>query len=354
MAQRERSVFRPFVLGLALAVAACGGDDDSSGDSGDGDAPDVDAGDVIGDPDCGTPDLVGMGGACDDPPCLDVPQYGFQVRSVGTMIQPQDDVEYCEVVQLPGDPSDTYYVTGFDSVMTIGSHHLIVMAIEPGSATEQNAEVGDRVECLTADTAGWGGDLYEVTGQQLPYHGDTFPDGVGRVYHGGQKVIFDYHYLNLQDDPIQARAAVNFYTAQESCVEKIAESAGFYNFTIYIPDGETGSFSKTCDFSQDVMVHKLSRHTHQWGTDFPVYFDGGANDGDLIYTSPNYEDPDYTFDEPVLVKAGEGFRWTCNYDNDSGKDLMFGTNATDEMCILFATIYAADGREVVGREGCGF
>ena len=350
-------MFRPFILGLALALAACGGgDDDSSGDgdSGDGDAPDVDAGDVIGDPDCGTPDLVGMGGACEDPPCIAAPQYGFQVRSVGTMIESLEDVEYCEVGQLPGDPSDTYYVTGFDSEMTIGSHHLIVSAIEVGSATEQNAEVGDRVECLTADTAGWGNDLYEVTGQQLPYYANTFPEGVGRVYHGGQKVIFDYHYLNLQDGPIQARAAVNFYTAQESCVEKIAATAGFYNLTINIPDGETRSFTKACDFSQDVMVHKLTRHTHRWGTAFPVSYQGGDKDGDLIYTSPTYEDPDYTFDEPVLVKAGEGFEWTCNYVNDSGDTLIFGPNATDEMCILFATIYSATGRELSGREGCGF
>lgn len=352
MAQRERSILQTFVL--CLLVAGCGGGDDDAGDSGDnGDnGGDADAG-VIGDPNCGQPDLVGTSGDCEEPPCLGVPEYGFQVRSVGTMIQPLEDVEYCEVVQLPGDPSDTYYVNGFDSEMTPGSHHLIVVAIEPGSQTEQNAEVGERVSCLTPDTA-FGGDVYEVTGQQVPYHGDTFPDGVGRVYQGGQKVIFDYHYLNASDDPIQARAAVNFYTADESCVEKIAESAGFYNFTIEIPAGETGSFTESCTFSQDVMLHKLSRHTHKWGTDFPVYFQGGDNDGDLIYTSPDYEDPDYTFDEPILVKAGEGFRWTCNYlnDTDPPRTLTFGPNATDEMCILFSLIYSPDGRELAGDEGC--
>ncbi|HEU5058803.1 MAG TPA: hypothetical protein VFU21_19855 [Kofleriaceae bacterium] len=358
MAQRERSiVHRSVLLVVIAAVTACGGGDDDGNDSGDtgdtGDNGGADAG-VIGDPNCGQPDLVGTSGDCEEPPCLGVPEYGFQVRSVGTTIQPAQDVEYCEVVQLPGDPSDTYYVNGFDSEMTIGSHHLIVVAIEPGSETEQNAQVGDRVECITPDSAGWGGDVYEVTGQQVPYHEDTFPDGVGRVYHGGQKVIFDYHYLNASDEPIQARAAVNFYTAEESCVERIAESAGFYFFGIDVDPGDTASYTRECTFSQDVMVHRLSRHTHKWGTDFPVEFAGGERDGDLIYTSPNYEDPDYTFDEPVLVRAGEGFRWTCNYVNDTDPPhtLRFGPNATDEMCILFSLIYSPDGREIPGEEGC--
>ena len=350
MAQRERSILGTFVL--CLFIAACGGDDDSSGDGDSGDAPDVDAGDVIGDPNCGTPDLVGMGTDCEQEPCLATPEYGFQVRNEGFTIQSTEDVEYCEVVQLPGDSSDTYYVTGFDSAMTLGSHHLIVAAVEPGSQTDTSAEVGDRVPCV--GPSGFGDDLRDVTGQQVPYHGETFPDGVGRVYTGGQKVIFNYHYLNVTDGPLEARAAVNFYTADESCVEKIAESAGFYNLNIPTPEGEMRSFTKACTFSQDVMVHKLTRHTHQWGTDFPVKYEGGAHDGDLIYTSPSYEDPDFTFDEPVLVKAGEGFEWTCNYNNTSTDDLNFGPNATDEMCILFATIYSPTGREVPGDEGCFF
>jgi hypothetical protein len=351
MAQRERRIHRWFVLGLAFAMAtACGGgDDDSSGD-GDGDGSGADAG-VIGDPDCDTPQMVGVTQGCDEEPCLAAPEYGFQIRNQGTTIAPGDDIEYCEVVQMPGDESDTYYINGFDSAMTLGSHHLIVAAIEPGSQTDTNATVGDRVECF-GPASGFGGDLLDVTGQQLPYHAETFPDGVGRIYHGGQKLVFNYHYFNATDNPLEARAAVNFYTAEESCVEKVAENAGFFFVGINVQDGHTAWYTNECTFQQDVMVTKLTRHTHQWGTDFPVEFVGGARDGDDIYTSPSYEDPDYTFDEPVLMHKGEGFRWTCNYDNDSGQTLTFGEDTTNEMCILFATIYSPEGREVSGDEGC--
>ena len=87
------------------------------------------------------------------------------------------------------------------------------------------------------------------------------------------------------------------------------------------------------------MVFQLTRHTHQWGTDFPVKYKGGPKDGELIFTSPDYENADYNFEEPALIRAGEGFEWTCNYQNTTDSVLRFGIKATDEMCILFGQIY---------------
>lgn len=331
----------PLVLSLALGLALPGCSDDA--DTGDG-TPAADAGD--GD----TSD--GGGDSCDDGACLDLepPARGFQLVNQGTTIEPGEDVEYCEVVLLPGTPSDTYYVSRFESQMTPGSHHLIVSAIEPGSATDDAAQVGDRVECF--GPGAFGGDLLDVTGQQLPYHEESFPPGVGRVYSGGQKLVFNYHYLNATDEPLLARAAVNFHTTDEGNVEKLAETASFFFLGIDVPPGQEASYTTECAFDTDVMVHKLTRHTHQWGTDFPVHFAGGPRDGELIYNSPNYESPDHVFEEPIAMAAGEGFRFTCNYVNDSDHPLRFGESATDEMCILFATIYAPDAREVPREQSC--
>jgi hypothetical protein len=318
------------LLGLLLVPGGCGG----GGGDGDG---------------AGGPD-GGGGGDCDDPPCLEVPEQGFQVRNEGATIQPGEDVEYCEVVLLPGSAADTYHVNRFASQMTTGSHHLIVAAIVPGSSTDSNAQPGDRVECF--GPSGFGGDLLDVTGQQLPYHEESFPPGVGKVFTGGQKLVFNYHYLNASERPLQARAAVNFHTTDEENVQKIAENFGFFFLGIDVPPGEQRSYTIRCEIGTDVMVHKLTRHTHQWGTDFPVWFSGGERDGQLIYTSPNYEAPDHVFEEPVLVEAGQGFRFTCNYNNTSDKTLSFGETVTDEMCILFGTIYSPTAREVPGEHGC--
>lgn len=326
---------------LGTGLAACGGDDDD------------DAGD--GGPDAGP-------GACTGSPCLEPPEEGagFQVKLMGQMIDPGQEVELCEIVALPGGPEDTYYVNRFESEMALGSHHLIVAAIVPGSDTDADAEVGDVRECFgpggfSGGLGFGGGDLVSVTGQQLPRHDERFPEGVGRVYTGGQKLIFNYHYFNATEDPLQVRAAVNFYTVDKAKVERIAAEFSAIFVGIFVPQGETASFDVECLADEDIMVHKLTRHTHQWGTDFPVSFAGGERDGELIYTSPNYEDPDYTFPEPVLIKAGEGFRFTCNYDNTDGDhDLTFGETTKDEMCILFATMYSPDSLDVKGQGCFGF
>jgi hypothetical protein len=315
-------------LSSALALAAC-------------DAP----------PPGGDPD-AGGGEECTDEPCLPPPENGFQVRSVGTTILPGQDVEYCEVVQLPGTPDQTYYVNRFESAMTLGSHHLIVEAIVPDSSTEAGASPGDRKTCVSARQA-YGNDLVPVTGQQLPYHEESYPEGVGRVYRGGQLIVFDYHYFNASDAPLQARAAVNFHTVDASRVERIVQSFGFFNFFISTPPGETRDFTKRCNFSQDVMLHKLTRHTHQWGTDFSVWFAGGDRDGQLVWSSPNYEtDLDYIFAEPILVKAGDGFTFRCTFENDTDQTLTFGTKATDEMCILFGQWFTVGVGEATPSQSC--
>ena len=267
--------------------------------------------------------------------CLKAPSAGFQVQTVGDQIQPGEDVEFCEVVELPGDPDETYYVSEFELAMTTFSHHLIVVAALPGSATEANIKAGDKKKCFTPDA--FGGEISSVTGSQKPYHRESFPDGVGKVFHGGQKLIFDYHYFNASKAPVQARGAVNFHLVEASHVQRIAHSFGFYNFDIKTPPQTTKSFEATCGFTRDVLVQKLTRHTHQWGRDFSVAFAGGAKDGSHIWTSPDYEVTEFVFDEPVLMSKGTGFTFTCEFENTTAETLKFGITAADEMCILFGT-----------------
>ena len=269
---------------------------------------------------------------------------------MGDTIQPGEDVEYCEVVQLPGSPSDVYYVHTFESQMTLSSHHLIVVAAVPGSATEANLYPGKKQTCFSPDV--YGGDVVPVTGSQLPYNVESYPEGVGRKYHGGQLLIVDYHYFNASSEPIQAKAAVNFHLAEPSAIERIAQSFGFYNLSIWIPPASSTGFTKTCTFSQDLMVHGITRHTHQWGSDFAVWFAGGEKDGEHIWTSEDYENTDHVFAEPILMPAGSGFTFRCDFVNTTDYTLKFGTKATDEMCILFGTWFTVDENDPITEQGC--
>jgi hypothetical protein len=321
---------RPLAVLCALAAAACSSAEPTP-------------------PEPGPLDFVAPSCASPSDVCLAAPAEGFQIRSEGTEIEPGEDVEYCEVVVLPGGADATYYVRAFESQMSVGSHHLIVAAVEPGTDTDAAAVPGDRVRCTGPDV--FGGELDPVTGSQQPYGHEMFPDGVGRVYHGGQKVVFDYHYFNATSAPIAARAAVNFHTTTADRVETLSRVFGFYNLGISIAPGEEKSFTKECAFSHDVYVHKLTRHTHKWGSDFSVWRAGGEADGELVFSSPDYETVDYPMEEPVLMRAGEGYRFECSFVNTESYTLKFGVKASDEMCILFGNFYSAGDEDVPGQ-GC--
>lgn len=332
---------RPLALTLSLATVACGNSasdtstssgtgasttSSGTGGTGGGDATSTTSTTSGGDPNCPVGEL-----------CLAPPASGFQVETNGDEIQPGEDIEYCEVVALPGGPADTYYVEGFELAMTAFSHHLIVAAAKPGSDTEKAISPGMKQKCYGADV--FGGDIVGVTGSQKPHHEEQFPEGVGKRFQGGQKLIFDYHYFNSSKAPVKAKAAVNFRTVDASKVTREAHAFGFYNLGFSVPPNSTKSFAGECRFKHDVVVSKLTRHTHQWGKDFSVAYAGGAKDGEPIWTTPNYEDTDHLFAEPVLMKSGEGFRFTCEFENTTAKTLKFGLTASDEMCILFGTWY---------------
>lgn len=144
---------------------------------------------------------------------------GFQLRTTGIRIGPGEDLEYCEVLQVPGDGSETYYVQSLEVGNGEGSHHLLLDAVRPG----------------------------------------------------------------------------------------------------------------------------LMRHTHQWGKDYAVWYAGGPRDGQEIFRTPDYDhDILHVFSEPIAVKAGDGFRFECSFDNTEDRPLRFGVNATDEMCFLFGIWWGAE------------
>jgi hypothetical protein len=291
--------------------------------------------------------MDGMTGTDGDPNAippvqLDPPENGFQIRSIGRFIDPGTDVEFCEVVTLPGTPEDTYYVDRLEVAMHQWSHHVIIDAVVPGSETEEGLEDGQVVPCVSAASA-YGEDLVDVIGAQSPYADLQLPEGIGRIYYGGQKVIIDYHYFNPTTEKIPAGHALNFHLVEESDVQHVADNFGFYNLNIFTMPGQTSKYAASCTFDQDVMISLLTRHTHRWGTDFHIWYKGGDKDGDHIWTSNDWElETNYVYDEPILVRAGEGFRFQCEYDNTTDKVLKFGPKATDEMCILFGIAWSPD------------
>lgn len=280
---------------------------------------------------------------------LTKPTDGLQLRSVGQEIGPGEDVEFCEVARLPGDADTKYIVKSFELANEIGSHHLIVSAAVVGSIAEERIKevgVGNKVPCLSAENAFGNESFVSVGGSQQPYTEIVMPERVGRVFTGGQYIVFDYHYLNTREQPIQARSAFNMHFTDEDSIDHIAKGFSFSNYMIATQPGMEGSFTGECHFGDDVVISDITRHTHRWGTNFSVWFSGGERDGEEIWTSRDWQhDTFFKFDQPFVMKAGEGLRFRCDYRNDTTRALNFGTSATDEMCILFGTIWETDGSQ---------
>ncbi len=318
------------LLLLSVFLGACGETTEPS-------PPGVDP--TFQEPTCSSPDEV----------CLQAPANGFQVRSSRVEIAGGEDVEYCEIVAVPGTPGEVFHIKAFESQMTQGSHHLIVNALPLGGVDDAAYDVGDRVECF----AGTGfEEVIPLTGSQVPYQGDAFPEGIGKRVEAGQKIVLNYHYFNTSSAAIHAETAVNFFYAEPGEVKKEAQQFGMVNVGINVPPMSSASYTEECTFYQDIVVYGLTRHTHRWGTDFKAWFVGGEHDGELAVDSDHYENVRFPLDEPIVMKTGTGFRWQCDYQNTEDHPLEFGEKATDEMCILFGGWYTVNEGDIPNQQGC--
>ena len=282
---------------------------------------------------------------------MTVPTDGFQVADQGVDIAPGEDVEYCEIAELPGDPSQTYYVGSLELGNAEHSHHLVVAVAEPNSdadATLRSMNIGDHVVCNGANYEFPQNGLLFFASAQTPYLARSYPQGIGSMLHGGQRIVFDYHYLNTSENVVHARSAMNVHLVDSATIKHVAAAFSFFNYTVDVPPHETGKFTAECHFKDDLMVTSILRHTHQQGRDFSVWYAGGDSDGDLVWTSHDWKnEPDYTFKSPVLVKANDGFKFECDFENPNDTPLRYGIRGTDEMCILAGWFWpAGDAREL--------
>jgi Copper type II ascorbate-dependent monooxygenase, C-terminal domain len=280
---------------------------------------------------------------------LPSPENGMQIATSGRAIAAGADEEWCEVVELPGGPEERFLVARTELAMTRFSHHLVVSMAQGGSPALDAAALHDPVPCAGAHL--YGTNLVTLAASAKPYVSRELPDGVGFELRGGQRLVFDYHALNTGAEPTHVEHRLNLHYVER--IEKPARTFGFYNQYIQIPPHSDRSFTDECLLDADVLVWSLGRHTHRHGTEFRVWWVGGERDGELIWTSMDWEqDIEHRFEQPVVVAAGEGFRWECSFTNPTDATLAFGPQASDEMCILFGSFAALGDDADVEPQSC--
>jgi len=295
----------------------------------------------------GEDDLGGVEAAVDLAP----PRQGFQLETLGVMIEAGDDMRWCEVLQLPGEPGQQFVVDRIETALSDHGSDLVLTAAQPGSPTDAIMDVGARIPCLRAGEA-FGEDLRTVTATQHAYHDQRYPDGVGQLLEGGQKLVVEYHYENTTGEAIAARAKINFHLAPVERLRHLARTATFDNLTIYTPPLGRSSHLAECTVTAPLVVGELVRRTRAWGTDFRVWISGGPRDGELVWHSADHRDTNLELNEPITLSPGEGFRFQCNYFNGTQDELRFGTGTGDEVCSLQAIYWSQDPAQTPSPQEC--
>jgi hypothetical protein len=271
------------------------------------------------------------GGDSADPlPTLDPPPAGegFQVSMSG-VAPPNSEVWLCDVYDLPTtEPSPVHKVT---YLQTPGMHHLTLSTTAMGDAQIENGHY----DCndLYSDPAM----MSEVTmiwGNQGEAQGEMeLPDGLAATLPAGIQMIQEVHYMNPTDEEVPVYSYIDGWTMPEDEVTGGIWGGSVRDENIEIPAHSSKTEWSRCVMDEDVDVLFLGSHTHGIGTGFTIAPFDGTTTGDVFYENHDWHDPMIVqYDPGMHVPAGQGFEWSCTWQNDSDETVHYGFASTDEMC----------------------
>jgi copper type II ascorbate-dependent monooxygenase-like protein len=271
------------------------------------------------------------------------PTRGIQVRVTPVTIPAQSEREICEIVTLGNrravDVSEITAVT--PSRSTAVTHHLAIFDYEGGGPVDVPPGVPfDSVGCL-----GVGGQEVSpiLAFVQQPRQTIRFPSHVGLRIPPAQRVMLNLHYINSGPEPVTVDAAVNLRAARRGAVTHHVRSFQLGTLNIFVPPGKSGSAtgSWATPFPMNLVWLSTHSHKHTQSVDVDLVRQGVVG-GEVLRTVRYSEPTVQTYADPLRLAAGDGFRWTCNYRNDTGIPLTFGVTSNDEMCFTVGFFYADD------------
>lgn len=321
-----RHIFRvSFVCAASLAMAACdspSADDEPTQGGGGTDAGGSDA--------AGGSD--GTGGAPTNPlgEKLTLTLEPFDV-------QPFTERQVCKVVNLPAGAEID--VVRMASQMLGTSHHFNVYKALT-DVTEPATEAESVVHDCSPASAQLDGSAAYIFGAATPERTVDMPAGVSFHLQEGHRIILEQHVINAGSEVIQGGVTFDLVQAgEEAVIEHHADIAWMANWNIVLQPAQETEITEHCTIPYDAEVFGLMSHTHSLGTHFSIEKWSGG-DTEHLYDSEDWAHPIYMqFGSPLSIASGEGFQWTCTYQNTTKDPVTAGQDSTDEMCMMFAYTY---------------
>ncbi|HMI86403.1 MAG TPA: hypothetical protein VK550_20055 [Polyangiaceae bacterium] len=264
----------------------------------------------------------------------------YDITTGPVMLAPGEERIVCIDKKLPTTTAiDMVKIT---SDLTLGGHHLVFYK---SAAT---AEVTTPFTCQTFRDITTG--TVPLFIAQKPHTELNFPKGVAYAMPAAQMVRVELHFLNSTAAPLSVTGTVHVTDAVAGTVTDHANLMFYGNLKINIPAQSMATVGPTFRkfASAAPKIFGLTGHTHQRGTGVSIELASAATGtGTNVYTNTDWAEPPLTiFEPPLLPTAGQGFRYTCTYNNPTNAPVTFGEGVNQEMCFLWAYYYPDMGFDI--------
>lgn len=279
---------------------------------------------------------------------LPLPASGFQLHVGPFDVQPNFEREFYYYEPLYN--NEDLFVNKVEMIMRNGSHHFIAYGFQDDTPDNLFNFLNDRAKQIR-DIRDSNGNLiianllptfYHqfISGTQWPLMNYSFPPGVALRLPANTKFDLNPHYVNRTNEMFKGEVYANFHTIERAQVDKVAEILFLNNDDISLPPGRVTTLQKSWSFNERRHFFQLFSHAHEHMTEFRVYVEGGARDGELVYISYDWEHPPILeIDPPLVLEPGDKLRLETTYNNWTNRTLNFGLLSEDEMMILFGYYY---------------
>lgn len=269
------------------------------------------------------------------------PGYGLQMTIPTFDIKPNFEREIF-LRKAVGNGQDIY-INRFEVSMRPSSHHFVAYSFRNNALIPPPDVVRDlrnEDNSLNPITTLYMSNHVYLLGSPTPYTNYTFPDGMALKIPAGMTLDLNAHYVNKTADVIKGEVQLNLYTTTLLPTTKLVQTIDFGNTAISLPAGQRTVLTKSFTFNKPVKILTLTSHNHKLGEKFVIRINGGSRNGEIIYTSTDWEHPEtITYKTPIALKKGEGLTSEITYNNTTSRTVTFGLTSEDEMGIIFGYYY---------------
>lgn len=239
--------------------------------------------------------------------------------------------------------TDVVYVNRFEIKMRTNSHHFVAYSYRDNTnlpAMNTLRDLRNADNSLSITTLLTMSNHVYVAGTQEPYLNYVFPEGTAMIVPANLTLDLNSHYVNRTTGVIPGEAFLNLYTVPAAKVVNVVKPLDLGNQSLTIPANSRVTLTKSFTFDQPRKILTLTSHCHKTGEKFVIRLKGGTRDGEVVYTSTDWEHPEIiTFATPITLQKGEGLTSEITYNNTTGKTINFGLTSEDEMGIIFGYYY---------------